>query len=1308
MVQLSQYSPPMNQRIDRYDPQSIEPKWQRYWYDEHPELFQAREGSVDPKYYVLIEFPYPSGEGLHVGHPRSFTAMDIIARKRRAQGYNVLYPIGFDAFGLPAENYALKTGIHPRLTTERNIANFTRQLKSLGYSFDWSRAVDTTKPEYYKWTQWIFAQLFKHGLAYKTTTQINYCTHDKVALANEEVIDGKCERCGHEVIKKEKDQWLLRITDYADRLDRDLDVVNFLERIKTQQRNWIGRSEGAEISFKLNVSGQEPGQHGVTVFTTRPDTIYGVTFLAISPELAQKWIDIGWQASDEVKRYISAELGTRDESEPDNNKEKTGIATGVMAVNPLSGEEVPVWVVNYVLGTVGTGAIMGVPAHDERDYEFAQKYHLPIKRVIEPLFIKQSGSDAVRPGLPLVERDAVVAVVKHWSDDKFLCLNWKANDWQGFVVGGIEAGESIADAAVREVKEETGYQSINFVREFGPVIHSQFYHEVKQQNRFAHFRLAYVELTDSQQTDIAAAEQALHEVVWVDRDEVAAHVSHDEDMAHAWRVWDQQDPAYCGDGLVCDSGDLSGLVFKKSATAIYRSYLMGAEQITDADLKALGVVIHEMRDNGDRLIEIPRASLAAYEQLVSDKLTPGYWMEYVGDETVFIFKEKDGTVRRLVLSPTTEQEINELSARLSGEAVGDKPVREWLAENSWYRDVAVPNATEAIVARLEKMQVGRRATTYKLRDWVFSRQRYWGEPIPLVHCDTCAARKQKVLLIHGFEGSGETNWLPWLKSELERRGFEVFAPTMSTSAHPSVESWIDELLPYVQQLDADDIVVGHSLGAQAAMHLIKQSNTKIGHLFLVGEVPLNPTPAQWRLVEERWDDARSDLAALKEFVEVKVDYQAVNELVSAATIMVSRDDFIIGPEVEALRSLAPAGWHYLVYEDRGHFTATTAPELLELVERTRVSGWRLVSDLPVVLPEVEEFRPGENGESPLANLDQWVNTICPHCGGPARRETDTMPQWAGSSWYFLRYIDPDNDQVLSDPGRLKYWLSKSDATNDNGIDWYNGGMEHTTLHLLYSRFWHKFLYDIGVVPTLEPYAKRTSQGMILGEGGEKMSKSRGNVVNPDDIVASPQYGADTMRLYEMFMGPFDQAIPWDTKSIVGVRRFLEKVWRLYGNLDLAAKSSDVAESALHVLIKKISSDIEAMQFNTAIAAMMEYCNDLGRVYDLTPAAAETFLKLLHPFAPFIAEELWSRLGHAESISREAWPVYDENKIIKTEVEYAVQVNGKVRATVTLPVDADEATVIAAAKEQANVAKYLEGQTIKKTVFVPGRIVGFVV
>ncbi len=799
-----------------YDFAAIEKKWQQIWEEE--KTFAASDDFSKPKYYTLIEFPYPSGAGLHVGHPRSNTAMDIIGRKKRLQGYNVLFPIGWDAFGLPTENYAIKNHIHPAIVTKQNIDHFRQQLKMLGFGFDWDREVDTTDPSYYKWTQWIFLQLFKHGLAYKTEMPINWCTGCKVGLANEEVVGGKCERCGSEVVRRVKSQWMLRITDYAQKLLEGLDDVDFIEKVKTQQRNWIGRSEGAELDFAVKEIPEK-----LRVYTTRPDTLFGATYMVVSPEhpIIEKYAD-RIRNIEEVRAYQREAARKSDFERTELNKEKTGVCLdGITAINPVNGREIPVWVSDYVLVSYGTGAIMAVPAHDTRDWEFAKKFGMPIVEVV-------AGGD--------VEKEAY--------------------------------------------------------------------------------------------TDIA-------------------------------------------DGVLVNSGFLDGL--------------------------------------------------------------------------------------------------------------------------------KVAEAKKRMIDYLEEKGIGERKVNYKLRDWVFSRQRYWGEPIPVVWCEKC------------------------------------------------------------------------------------------------GCVPL--------------------------------------------------------------------------------------PE----------------DQLPLTLPDTDHYLPTDTGESPLSRMEDWVNTTCPHCGGPAKRETDTMPQWAGSSWYFLRYMDPHNDEAFASPEALKYW---------SPIDWYNGGMEHTTLHLLYSRFWHKFLFDQGLVPTPEPYAKRTSHGMILGENGEKMSKSRGNVVNPDDIVN--EYGADTMRLYEMFIGDFEKAAPWSNAGIKGCRRLVERYWNLQDILCGEEGIRPDMESAFHKAIKKVSEDTEVLKFNTAIAALMTLMNQVTSKGSISKEELRIFTILLNPFAPHVTEEVWAANALGEGlVAQQPWPAFDEAKCKDDTVEIVVQVGGKVRARLTVAADISKEDALAAAKAEPKVAAEIAGKSIVKEIYVPGKLVNIV-
>jgi leucyl-tRNA synthetase len=899
--------------MSEYDPKQIEAKWQAQW--EKLGIYQAKDKKLfgnKPKWYSLIEFPYPSGDGLHVGHPRPYIGMDVISRKRRMEGYNVLYPIGWDAFGLPTENYAIKTGKDPRQVTKENTDTFRRQIKSLGISFDWSREINTTDPKYYKWTQWLFLKFLEKGLAYKARIPINWCPKDKIGLANEEVVDGKCERCGTPVELKDKEQWMLKITAYADRLYDDLETVDYPERVKAQQRNWIGKSEGALIKFD-----------DIEVFTTRPDTIYGATFLV--------------------------RAGKQDRF------------TGEYATNPATKEKIPVWEAEYVYADYGTGAIMGVPAHDERDYEFAQRHDLPIREVLIPNIIDKRNPPV--PGKKFVERQSVHPIVFDKQTGKFLAIKWKKFPWTTFPMGGVEEGEDIVEAARREVKEETGYKNLKLIKVLEGHTRAEYFAAHKDQNRISFTTAVVFELENDEHDELSPEEADQHEVIWLDEKDMNYEV-----MTHAETLeWQRQlksgNPVFSGEGVLANSGEFTEL-------------------------------------------------------------------------------SNDDAKRKIV------------------DHIGGK----WV-------------------------------TKFKLRDWVFSRQRYWGEPIPVIHCEKC------------------------------------------------------------------------------------------------GVVPV--------------------------------------------------------------------------------------PE----------------KDLPVLLPEVAKYEPGPDGESPLANISEWVNAKCPKCGGDAKRETDVMPNWAGSSWYFLRYADPENEKDFASRDSLKHWMP---------VDWYNGGMEHTTLHLLYSRFWNKFLFDIGLVPSSEPYMKRTSHGLILAEGGKKMSKSLGNVVNPDSIVG--RLGADTLRVYEMFMGPFEQAIAWSDDSLVGPRRFLEKVWRLREKVG----DTKPDEYHLHTTVKKVSEDVESMGFNTAISAMMVWVNELEKKDSISKTEYESLLLILAPFAPHITEELWHMLGNTNSIHTQDWPKYDESKLVKSEVTIAIQVNGKVRGSLSVSSSRTPAELEKLAKESPEIGKWLLGKEVQKVIVVPQKIVNIVV
>jgi len=970
--------------LKTYDPSKIESKWQKKW--QSSEIYSSKEDNKKEKYYVLDMFPYPSGEGLHVGHPKGYIATDIISRYKRMKGYSVLHPMGFDAFGLPAENYALKTRTNPSDSVKKNVARYKKQLEIMGFDYDWSREINTTDPAYYKWTQWIFLQLLKKGLAYQSFEPINWCPSCKTGLANEDVEDGHCERCGTVVEKKPIRQWVLKITDYAQRLLNDLEfkksdgklLLDWPESIKTSQRNWIGRSEGAIIKFKSQISNfKTESQKEIEVFTTRPDTLFGVTYLVLAPEhkLVNEFLKFVENKA-EVEAYISR---TKEETEiqrTDAKKEKTGVELkGIKVINPANNEEVPVWIADYVLADYGTGAVMAVPAHDERDWDFAKKFGLPIKRVIEPKFVGTNGESAPKPGLPYIKREAVCAVVRNPKDGTYLCNSWKKFKMNGLFTGGIEAGEDIVETAKREVLEETGYKNLKLVRKSSVAINTFFYHRIKQQNRHAHFQFVFFELENDEREAVAKEESDMHEIVWKKRDELKDFFTVFEGDFIV-NILDNDDYAHIDPGLVINSGSFNG---------------------RDSDL-------------------------------IKKEIT-----EFVG---------------------------------------------------------------------------GKWVTKFKLRDWVFSRQRYWGEPIPVIHCPHCA----------------------------------------------------------------------------------------------------------------------------------KIN--------------------------SASQGVVPV------------------PE----------------KDLPVVLPRVKSYEPTGTGESPLAAIEKWVNVKCPVCKGPAKRETNTMPQWAGSSWYYLRYMDPKNKKALVDPKKEKYWAP---------VDTYVGGAEHATRHLIYARFWHKFLYDQGLVSTVEPFTKLQHVGLIMGEDGRKMSKRFGNVINPDDIVKA--YGADTLRLYEMFMGPFDQQIAWSTSSIVGTRRFIEKVWKLREKVVLRGQASQSeVQRTINKTIKKVTEDIENMRYNTAISSLMIAVNELEKAQTLSRTDYESLLKLIAPFAPHFTEEIWTNLGNKKSIHISAWPIYDPALSVADEVKIMVQVNGKIRGSFMASVGATNEELEKSAQEVSEVKKWLEGKKVLKVIAIPHKMVSLVV
>jgi leucyl-tRNA synthetase len=1000
--------------MKNYDHSKIEKKWQKQW--ESKKVYKTQSATKKKKFYVLDMFPYPSGAGLHVGHPRGYIGSDVYARMKRMQGYNVLHPMGYDAFGLPAEQYAIEHKIHPKKAVDINVKTFERQLSVIGLSYDWSRKVNTTDPRYYKWTQWIFLQIYnswydntknkarsiddlikifeksgntnidavcdtnysdtfsakewknfsekekqnvlmKYRLAYEGYALVNWCPKLGTVLANDEIVEDKdgnfvSERGGYPVEKISMRQWFMRITAYADRLLSDLEGLNWSSHIKEIQKNWIGKSIGSEIEFKTNIN------INIKVFTTRADTLFGVTYVVISPE--HENIDEFMSQSKNIEEVSVYVREAKERLKKDNldQKEKTGIQLkGITATNPANNEEVPVWVADYVLASYGTGAVMAVPAHDERDYEFAKKYNLPIKEVIEPLYIDTSEQSKPREGLPFIEREVIDVIVKHWSEDKYLCLKWKKVDWKTFVTGGVEKGQTPEEASRMEVREESGYLDLKFIKEIGRY-HSKFFHNPKNLNRFAHFHGMYFELQSDKREEMVDEEKEKHDLFWIPKEDVAKFV-HEESSARIWSLLMNPDQIYTGEGLLANSSKYNNFTSEEARLAITK-------------------------------------------------------------------------------------------------AVGGKIV-----------------------------------TKYKMRDAIFARQRYWGEPIPL-------------------------------------------------------------------KRDKDTGII----------------------------------------------------KTLKE------------------------------------------------------------------------------KDLPLTLPNVTSYEPTGTGESPLASVKSWTKE---------GYETNTMPGWAGSSWYFLRYMDPSNSKEFASKKSLTYWKD---------VDMYVGGQEHATGHLLYSRFWHKFLYDMGYVPTKEPFKTLKNQGLIIASDGRKMSKRWGNVINPDEIVKT--YGADTLRVYEMFMGPFDQTVSWSTESIIGSRRFIERVYRLKDKVVKKYSQDSNLEKVLHKTIKKVTEDIDTMSFNTAISSMMMLVNESDKSNEISLSNFKDFLKILSPFAPHIAEELWNSLGESKSINISSWPIWDKKKIIDDVVKIVVQVNGKVRAEISMPLDIPEEQAKEIALKDKSILSWISNTPVKRVIYVKNRLINIVI
>ncbi|MFA6536014.1 MAG: class I tRNA ligase family protein [Candidatus Paceibacterota bacterium] len=1111
-----------------YNHRKIESKWQKIWAKQ--KIYATKEDSNKKKFYILDMFPYPSGEGLHVGHPKGYIATDIISRMKRMQGHSVLHPMGFDAFGLPAENYAIKTKTNPAIAVAKNVKRYKKQLEIFGFDYDWSREVNTTDPAYYKWTQWIFLKLFEKGLAYESFEPINWCPSCKTGLANEDVEDGLCERCSSVVEKKPMRQWVLRITDYAERLLADLDakdktggpILNWPNSIIELQKNWIGKSEGSEISFKVS-SLKFQVEEEIRVFTTRADTLFGVTYVVLAPEskLLQD-LKPKIQNWDEIVRYIVLSKNKTEIERTAENKEKTGVELkGIKAINPANNEEVSIWVADYVLADYGTGAVMAVPAHDERDFAFAKKYNLPIKEVIAPYFKTVSGPDAVRADKKTEKRKTVYVILKHWQEDKFLCLDWQKFNWHSFIIGGVEDGEDVTETAKREIHEETGFKNAKFIRRVGGEVHSHYFAGHKDVNRYSLGHTLYFELVDGEQDEVSESEKAKHSPVWIERAKMPEFLNLPNNQ-YAWGLFDKEQ-AFVGHGV-----------------------LINSSKFNDTE------------------------------------------------------------------SALAKKEITEFAG-------------------------------------------GKMITKYKLRDWVFSRQRYWGEPIPLVHCAQCALETDRAKAKTTLNFYYEPVW----------RDLKSGVKTVETRALNPEEK-------------------GRYFG-----------DFKVGDLLLFSR-----KDQKTRKVREELVYRVKSSRVYKNFDEVFKDKSILSQL--------SKKNFRSAKELEIAYSAFGAN-----YVEKIKQNGLVAWEIEPVTVAVPVPE----KDLPVKLPKVKSYEPTGTGESPLAAISKWVNVKCPKCKGPAKRETNTMPQWAGSSWYYIAYCISENlksqetitKQISSNniQNKIKYWLP---------VDFYVGGAEHATRHLIYARFWHKFLLDIGAVSTVEPFTRLQTVGLIMGEDGRKMSKRWGNVVNPDDI--SEKVGADTLRLYEMFLGPFDQAIAWSTEGIAGSRRFLERVWRLQYKLTTDNQQQGKLEILFNQTIKKVSEDISEMKFNTAISSLMILLNEIEAVGKLGEDYFKILLKLLAPFAPHITEELWSNLvspnprgrsrASKKSIHLEAWPTFDPAKIQDSTAKIAIQISGKTRAILEIDIGANQAEIEQKARQMSEVSKWLNGKKLIKTIYVKGRLLNFVV
>ncbi|MFH1207193.1 MAG: alpha/beta fold hydrolase [Patescibacteria group bacterium] len=1239
-----------------YHHSPVEKKWQREW--ERRRLFSIDDSAkaVGSKKYVLDMFPYPSAQGLHVGHPEGYTASDIMCRYLRMKGKAVLHPMGFDAFGLPAENYAIKTGTHPAVTTAKNIKNMRKQIQSLGFSYDWDREVVTSDPKYYRWTQWIFVQLFKHGLAYEAFAPINWCPSCKTGLANEEVVNGKCERCGTVVTKKQIKQWLVKITDerYVERLLHGLDKLDWPENIKLLQKNWIGRSEGALVNFELWTKNREQRAENsqwvaglkskvqclesdvIEVFTTRPDTLFGATYIVLSPEHPLVNDITSPEQRSIVGKYQIEATRKSDLDRTDLAKEKTGVFTGAYAINPANDKKIPIWIADYVLSSYGTGAIMAVPAHDERDFEFAKKFKLPIVKVIDP--------PSPPTPLPKGAREGCYS-----GDGKMV------NSGQ---YDGMDSVK-FKDVIIKQLNSKAGQTENTCL-----VVHGIGGH--KRENWFPWLK---EEL----------ARYGWETIVPTMPGEGHPTLESWNDFLRHYDTQVNESSVLVGHSLGCasilyylqESGKKVDTVIFVAPTNPLQDWEKLKKEYPDYDWGSVERMNQTQNLNWEKI-----RTLANRFIIVHSENDP-----YIPVDSMVYYKKN-----------LPEAEIHLIPGKYHfSEAKGIKSIPE-------------------ILPFFPKRKAGI-SVNYKLRDWLFSRQRYWGEPIPIVHCDECAKKyKQTFVVVHGIFGHSKENWLPWFRETLEKLGHTVLTPDLPNADRPRLEEWLDELRKLKPLLGDNVVFIGHSLAAPVICKFIERESIKVKKLFLIA-----PTgKGQKRDALKKIGLAENSINDIFSINETVIDWKKVKELAKHAFIYFSDNDPYIPLEVK--KTYQPLGADVRIFSGKGHFNAPAGvlefPEILNDIKPMPVGLVPVpVEDLPLELPNVKKYEPTGTGESPLASIDKWVNTKCPQCGGKAKRETNTMPQWAGSNWYFLRYCDPKNEKQLADPEKLKQWLP---------VDLYVGGAEHAVLHLLYARFIYKFLFDIGVVPKEcgdEPFLKLKNQGLILGEDNQKMSKSRGNVVNPDDVIK--KFGADAMRMYEMFMGPFEDAKPWNTNGIVGMTRFLERIWQ-WGNTiaSLLAKGdkrvlvqNEGRKQILHKTIKKVTEDIENFRFNTAISQLMIFFKDVtvqGKVLTAEFLVAkdeiEIFLKLLSPFAPHLAAELWEKLGHQDLIDSEPWPVADEKRLIEKEISIPVQINGKVRDQLTFPTEANEEEVLRLALASDKVKKWLDGKRPKMAKYIKGRIV----